>query len=215
MLALTDYIKILISLVVVLDPIGAVPVFLAMTPEHTHSQRKRTVNIAALATAVVLIIAAVAGDFVLQMFGIGIAAFRVGGGIVILLMAISMLHARVSGTVQTPDEAKEAKDKDDVAVVPLAIPLLAGPGAISTVIIVAHRGEGAAHLGIVCGLILIVAALTWLSLRLGAVIQPTLGRTGINVVTRLMGLLLAAVAVEIVARGLTELFPFLAGSRAG
>lgn len=210
MLTLTEYVRILISLIVVLDPIGIVPLFLSMTSGYTPAERHRTAWIAALTVAVVLIVAAFVGDWLLALFGIRIATFRVGGGILILLMAISMLHARVSGSVQTPEEAREAKDKDAIAVVPLAIPLMAGPGAISAVIIASHHPPGEpAHLAVLSGIIVLVAALAWLALRLGAVIQPRLGRIGINVITRLMGLILAAVAIEFIVAGLGELFPAL------
>ena len=209
MLTLTEYVRILISLVVVLDPIGIVPLFLSMTSGYTPAERNRTAWVAALTVAVVLIVAAFVGDWLLAIFGIRIATFRVGGGILILLMAISMLHARVSGSVQTPEEAREAKDKDAIAVVPLAIPLMAGPGAISAVIIASHQPGGALHLSVLSGIIVLVSALAWLALRLGAVIQPRLGRIGINVITRLMGLILAAVAIEFIVAGLGELFPAL------
>ncbi len=213
MLTLTEYVRIMISLIVVLDPIGIVPLFLSMTSDYTPAERHRTAWVAALTVAVVLIVAAFVGDWLLALFGIRIATFRVGGGILILLMAISMLHARVSGSVQTPEEAREAKDKDAVAVVPLAIPLMAGPGAISAVIIASHHPPGgtgsATHLAALSGIILLVSAIAWLALRLGAVIQPRLGRIGINVITRLMGLILAAVAVEFIVAGVSELFPAL------
>lgn len=211
MLNWIDYAKILISLFVVLDPIGTVPLFMAVTDGRSKASRHRIARNAAITVIVVLILAAIVGDLMLMLFGIRIATFRVGGGILVLLMAISMMHARTSGAVQTEEEAREAEEKDDVAVVPLGIPLLAGPGAISTVIIVSHRGTGAGHMAVLCGLIVIVAAATWLALRLAVVIQPRLGRTGINIVTRLMGLVLAAIAVEFIVNGLLELFPGLGG----
>jgi len=211
MLDWIDYAKILISLFVVLDPIGTVPLFMAVTDGQSKANRQRVARNAATTVIVVLVLAATVGDWMLMLFGIRIATFRVGGGILVLLMAISMMHARISGAVQTQEEAHEAAEKEDVAVVPLGIPLLAGPGAISTVIIVSHRGTGAAHVAMLCGLIIIVAAATWLALRLAVVIQPRLGKTGINIITRLMGLVLAAIAVEFIVNGLLELFPGLGG----
>ncbi|MEX2215939.1 MAG: MarC family protein [Phycisphaeraceae bacterium] len=211
MLSSMDYVKILVSLIVVLDPIGTIPLFVAFTRTHNQAERHKAARTAAVTVAIVLVIAVTVGDWVLMLFGIQIATFRVGGGILVLLMAISMMHARISGAVQTEEEAREAEEKAAVAVVPLAIPLLAGPGAISAVIIFANRGTGLTHMAILCGVILLASGLTWLALRLATVLQPRMGKIGINIVTRLMGLILAAVAVEFIVNGVRELFPMLDG----
>ena len=126
-----------------------------------------------------------------------------------MLIAISMFHAQVSWSKATPEETKEAEEKTDIAVVPLAIPLLSGPGAISTVIIFADKSSAWAHKGFLVATCVMVAIVVWISLRMAIPIGAWLGRTGINIVTRLMSLLLAAIAVEIIAGGLVKLLPGL------
>ena len=127
----------------------------------------------------------------------------------ILLMAIAMLHARMSGARHTDEEADEAHEKEQVGVVPLGIPLLAGPGAISTVIIYAHAGTGWAGTGLLVLEVWLVAGLVWLALRVGDRVAVVLGTTGMNIATRIMGLLLAAIAVEFITHGLKVLLPGL------
>ncbi len=135
MLDWAEYTKFFLALIVIVNPVGAVPLFVSMTEQHTRDEKQRIARVASSAVAVVLILAAVGGQPLLAFFGITIASFKVGGAILILLLAISMMHATPTGEKQTPEEAREAADKESIAVVPLAIPLLAGPGAISTTII--------------------------------------------------------------------------------
>lgn len=209
MLEWHQYIEILTAIVVIVDPFGAIPIFISITADETPRQRALTAMIASITVAVVLILAAVAGEALLNLFGIRLASFQVGGGILILLLAISMLNAKVSPAKQTPEEQTEAVTKENVAVVPLAMPLLAGPAAISTVIIYAHRGDGWSTRGFVIFSIVFVALLTWLLLRLSIPLSQKLGRTGVNIFTRAMGMLLIAIAIEFIATGLLELFPGL------
>ncbi len=209
MLHWVDYAKFLLALMVIVNPISAVPLFISMTAGNTLLERNNIVRVASISVAVVLIVSAVIGDSVLALFGITIASFKVGGAILILLMAISMMHATPSREKQTPAEAREAELKDSIAVVPLAIPLLSGPGAISATIIYASERSSAAHLSIIIVCCLIVAVATWVALRLATRMSRWLGETGVNVAIRLMGLLLAAVAVEIFTSGLVVLLPGL------
>lgn len=209
MLSLSEYVKILVALVVIVNPVGTIPLFVLMTEGDPPARRRRTAGIASIAVAVVLVASSVMGEGLLQFFGITIASFKVGGAILILLMAISMMESRPIREKQTPEEAAEAEDKESIAVVPLAIPLLAGPGAISTTIIYTAAAHGWAHSVVVIGLCLLVALLTWVVLRLGIPLSAFIGRTGLNIATRVMGLLLAAVAVEIFASGIVELLPGL------
>jgi multiple antibiotic resistance protein len=139
-----------------------------------------------------------------------LAAFRVGGGLVLLLMALSMLNAQAGGVRQSEEEAAEVEAGEVRGLVPLAVPLLAGPGAISTTIIAAQRGSGAAHLAVILGCIAAVSLLTWIVLRAANQIGRRMGTTGLNIATRLLGLLLAALAIQTMAEGLKELFPGLA-----
>jgi multiple antibiotic resistance protein len=153
--------------------------------------------------------AAVFGEALLALVGASLPAFRVGGGLVLLLMALAMLNAQAGGVRQTKAEAEELESGDPSGVVPLAVPLLAGPGAISTTIIAAQSG-GALHLAALVGCVACVCALLWLVLSLADRIGSRLGRTGLNIATRLLGLALAAIAIEMMAAGLKELLPGLA-----
>lgn len=158
-----------------------------------------------------LVVAALSGETLLQTMGSSLASFRVGGGIVLLLMALAMLNGQASSVRTTPEEEAEAEDRNAIAVVPLAIPLMAGPGSISTAIIQMQRSDTEYHSLLVIFTIILVCLLLWLVLRLASIIGRTLGQIGLNIINRLFGLILAAIAVEIMANGLRELFPVLAG----
>jgi multiple antibiotic resistance protein len=204
-----QYIEMVTAIIVIVDPLGAIPIFLGLTANDTLRDRKRIARTAAIAAGILLIASTVLGEVMLRLFGISIASFRVGGGILVLLTAISMMNARISAVKQTPEESKEAEGKENVAVVPLAVPLLAGPAAISTVIIFTHRFPGAQSKMLLILSIILASALVWISLRLSIPLSRKLGRTGLNNITRIMGLLLSAIAVEFIASGLLELFPGL------
>jgi len=204
------YAKALIGALAIVNPLGAIPVFLSLCGDRTPAECHQTARRSAVAVAVVLISATWAGDAILRFFGIGIPAFRTGGGLVILLMAIAMLHARQSHTRQTQAEADEASDKENIAIVPLAIPLMAGPGAISLVIIDAHQAANWSDRLILSVGILAVCIAVWLALRLATPIGEKLGTTGLNISTRVMGLLLAAIGIQMLTSGLTRLLPGLA-----
>lgn len=205
-----EYIKYFAGLLAIVNPIGSVPIFISLTRHQTSGERAHTALIAAVTVLMVLTITLLTGERILQLFGIGLASFRVGGGILVLLIAISMLHAKVSPAQQTREEVQDAAEKATVAVVPLGIPLLSGPGAISTVIVYAGRHDAVSHYALLEVEILLVACIIWLSFRTAPYIAKMLGRTGINVVTRLMGLIMSAIAVEIMSNGLKQLFPALA-----
>lgn len=204
-----DYLEMLTAIIVIVDPLGAVPIFIGLTAEQSEHERAHTARVAVFAAGIVLVIACLLGAPLLKFFGIRIASFQIAGGILIFVLAMSMLNARISPAKQTQEEATEAVGKENVAVVPLAIPLLAGPAAISTIIIYAHRQEGWMIRGFLILAIAITIALVWILWQVSIPLSRRLGRTGMNNVTRVMGLLLAAIAVEFVAGGLGELFPFL------
>ncbi|MGH8674295.1 MAG: MarC family protein, partial [Burkholderiales bacterium] len=193
----------------VLDPFLAVPIFLALTASRGQAERLRLVNVVTVTVFAVLAGSALCGEQLLVLVGASLPAFRVGGGLVLLLMALAMLNAQAGGVRQSQDEAKELQSGELSGVVPLAVPLLAGPGAISTTIIAAQAG-GAAHFAAILACILAVCALTWITLRLAGPIGAKLGTTGLNIATRLLGLLLAALAIQTMAEGLRQLFPGLA-----
>lgn len=208
MLEYTDYLKIFIALLAVVDPLVAMPVIVSMTARDDASELKVIARTVVLTVTTVLLIALYAGQEVLVFFGISINSFRVGGGILLMLMSFSMLQGKISETVRNKEEAKE-EDKQN-AVVPLSIPLLAGPGAISTVILYAQKGNGVNHYLMISADIFAVAVILWCVLRATPWLTQRLSQTGINVVIRLMGLILLALAVEFIAGGLKGLFPALA-----
>jgi multiple antibiotic resistance protein len=203
----TEYSRFVIALVAILTPFAAIPTFLSLTDGQTEKERARIARTAVFTIAVLLISSAFLGDSILRLIGTSLSSFRVGGGIVLLLMALSMMNARVSQVQQTREEAEEAAQKTAVGVVPIGIPLLAGPGSISAVIIQMERSASWAHHAVVVGCILFVCAIVWGVLALATPIGERLGRTGLNILNRLFGLLLAAIAVEVIATGLRQLFP--------
>jgi multiple antibiotic resistance protein len=209
---MTDWaplIKVTIALFAIVNPIGSLPIFISATDGWTRRDRARTAKTVAVSVFTVLTVAAFLGDQILSFFGISIPSFQVGGGILLLLIAISMMHGKQSGTRQTPEEAQTLAERKVIAIVPLSIPLLAGPGAISNMIIAAQQNSGILwHLSLLIPIVT-VACVIWVVLRLSVPISNQLGSIGINIVTRLMGLILAAMAVEFCAHGLLGLFPKL------
>jgi multiple antibiotic resistance protein len=206
---MTEYLRFAATLTAVLDPFLAVPIFLALTASHSPRDRVVLVRVVAVTVFIVLALSALLGDTILALVGASLAAFRVGGGLVLLLMALAMLNAQAGGVRQSEAEAAELESGELRGVVPLAIPLLAGPGAISTTIIAAEKGAGIAHLSVILGCIAAVSLLTWVVLRAANAIGDRFGTTGLNIATRLLGLLLAALAIQTMAEGLRELFPGL------
>jgi len=202
--------KITLALFAIVNPIGSVPIFISATDGWSNADRAKTAKTVAVTVFIVLAISAFIGDQILSFFGISIPSFQVGGGILLMLIAISMMHGKQSGTRQTPEEAQTLAEREVIAIVPLSIPLLAGPGAIGNMIIVAQQNSSfIGHLSLMLP-ILIIGFIIWLTLRLSVGISHQLGSIGINIVTRLMGLILAAMAVEFIAQGLIGLFPRLA-----
>jgi multiple antibiotic resistance protein len=201
--------KTLVAILAIVNPVGAIPVFLGLTGGQSGAQRKHTAAAASLCVGVTLICAAWSGDLIFSLFQIRLASFKAGGGILVLLMSISMLQAKISGMRQTDEEAEDARSRDNVAIDPLGIPLMAGPGAISLVIVNAQRSADWKQMLVLSAVIAAVAVVTWLALRSSKKIGDWLGPSGINIITRLMGLILAAVAVELIASGALELLPGL------
>ena len=204
-----DYLRFFVTLTAVLDPFLAVPLFLTLTVDQSTRERVVLVRVVALTVFGVLAVSALLGDSILTLMGASLAAFRAGGGLVLLLMSLAMLNAQVGGVRQSEEEAAELESGEVRGLVPLAVPLLAGPGAISTTIIAAEKGAGIAHLAAILGVIAAVSLLTWLVLRAANAIGERMSKTALNIATRLLGLLLAAFAVQTMAEGLRELFPGL------
>lgn len=205
-------IKPLITLLAIVNPIGVIPFFIHFTRNFAPAQRRRTARVAALTTFVVIAVSAIAGIRIIEFFGISLASFQVGGGLLLLMSAVQMLHAQpAESRPQDVDAgASRAESGASIAVVPLTIPLLTGPAAISTVVIYAEKSRHLWELGILVAYGLVIALVTWIALSAAGRIGKVMGQTGIDVMTRLMGLILAAIGVEVMSDGLIKLFPALA-----
>ena len=206
---LPEYTRFFTALLVILDPFAAIPIFLSLTRNYSNEDRNHAVNVAAITVTIVLLISALFGEKMLTLLGTSLPSFRVGGGIVLMMMAMAMLRAQPDQMRATSEELK-VNNSENIAVVPIAIPLLAGPGSISTVIIQVHRPGAEYHFLWIALVIILVVLLLWGVLRLASPIGRLLGPIGLNILNRLFGLILAAISVEIMANGLRALFPVLA-----
>ncbi len=205
-----DSLKVFVALIALINPLGVLPMFISLTHDFSAQQKQRAIRTAALTVVAVVAVSALLGENIIRFFGISTASLQVSGGLLILLMALNMLNAQPGGTKTTVEERHEAEHKDAIGVVPLGIPLLTGPGAMSTVIVMAHNAKKPMDYAAIIGSGVVIAMLVWLTLQMAQPIARTLGRTGINIATRIMGLLVAAVAVEFIVDGLTAMIPALA-----
>ena len=196
-----------ISLFSIVNPFSSIPTVVSLTSGIQGRERRSMVTTAAITVFCILAVSYFTGEGILRFFSIGVPSLRVAGGIVLMDMGWSMLHARVSSTKQTEEEKEEMADRQAVAIVPIATPLLAGPGAISFMIIAAGRTSGAAsRLGVLLTIVAL-AFTVWVVLLASDAIARALGRTGMNVATRFMGLIILATAVEFMTSGLAAIFP--------
>jgi multiple antibiotic resistance protein len=197
------------ALFVAIDPFGCVPLFVSITEGDEPEHKRRAARRASLVAAGTLTVFAVSGTFIFRLLGVSVAAFRIAGGVLLFLLAVDMLRAQRSRQRTTPEEEAEGANKPDVSIFPVGIPMLAGPGSTSTVmVLVSHAKDAYEHL-VVLGAIAITLLVTYWVLRGASVVAYRLGRTGMNVLERVMGLILAAVAVQFVIDGLTVAFPNL------
>ena len=206
--------KPLITLLAIVNPPAIVPFFIHYTQGFSRAQRQRTVWISSFTAFCVIAASALLGMQILEFFGISVASFQVGGGMLLLTSALNMLSAKPAEAKPSTNEMEQGAEKAamgaSIAVVPLTIPLLTGPATMSTVVIYAERAHTWLQLTTLVGYGVVIALVTALSFSLAHLIARILGQTGINVLTRLMGLILAALAVEVMADGLGKLFPILA-----
>lgn len=191
------------SILFIVDPLAAVPAYLVITQDESNAQRRRTALRACVGMAVILLVFTAAGSYIFQAFGITLPAFRIAGGLILWLVALDMLHGQRS-TQEGREELTEGQAKEEVALTPLAIPILAGPGAISTSMVLASHAQTFAEMAAVYVSILVTGVISYVTLRLGARAVDVLGRTGIRVLTRIMGLLLAAIATQFILTGIGE-----------
>jgi multiple antibiotic resistance protein len=193
----------------VVDPLSAVPFFLAMTRDATVEDRRATALRAAITAGAVLAGFALAGDWIFRLLGISLGAFKIAGGIVLLLLALDMIRTQPSRTRITEKEVEAGAVKDDIAIVPLAMPLLAGPGSIATAIVLVARARAGPwwHVLPVLGAIAVTAAASYVILAGAARTERVLGRTGLAIIERVAGLLLVAIAIQFMVDGLREALP--------
>jgi multiple antibiotic resistance protein len=191
----------LASILFVVDPPGALPAYLAMTEADDPPKRRRTARKAALAASLVLAAFAAGGQWLVHLLGLTLAAFQIAGGVILFLVALDMMRAQ-RPTKEGPADVSEGRAKEDVAITPLAVPLLAGPAALSTVATLMSQARNWQEVLVVYLAVATTGVVTYLTLRLAEPIFRLLGRTGIQVLGRLLGLVLAAIAVQFVLNGL-------------
>ncbi len=206
--------KPLVTLLAIVNPLAIVPFFIHYTQGLPRAERQRVVWVSSFTAFVVIAGSALLGVGILEFFGISLASFQVGGGMLLLTSALNMLNAKPAevkpASTDVSDGAEKAAMGASIAVVPLTIPLLTGPATMSAVVILADRAKTVWQMATLLGYGVVVGLVTALCFSLSEAIARVLGRTGINVMTRLMGLILAALAVEVMASGLGKLFPLLA-----
>ena len=205
--------KPLITLLAIVNPPAIIPFFIHYTQGFSRANRRHTVLVASFTAFLVIAGSALLGIRILEFFGISLASFQVGGGMLLLTSSLNMLNAKPAEAKPASNDLEAGAEKaamgDSIAVVPLTIPLLTGPATMSTVVIYAERARTALDMTILVGYGVVIAVVTAVCFALAEPIARVLGRTGINVLTRLMGLILAALAVEVMAEGLGKLFPVL------
>jgi len=197
-----ELVLIFTSILFIVDPFAVIPTFLAMTARDAPAQRRVLARRGAWTCAITLIAFALGGSLIFKIFGITIGAFKIAGGVLIGLNALDMVQARRSQQRETPIETAEGIQKDDIGIMPLGVPMLAGPGAISTVMVLALGAKSTAAMVTVYVSIVLTALITFLVLSAASMVERRLGQTGMRILTRLMGLVLAAIAVQFIIDGI-------------
>jgi len=196
----------LAAVFVVMDPLGAIPLVLVTTEGYTPEKRNAIISRACRAAFIILVAFALLGAVIFRIFGITFAAFRIAGGILLLKVALDMLYARRPGSHITAGEEQAAVAKEDVAVVPLAMPMLSGPATIATVLVLMEKANSTLQSAVVLASISVVCLVTYVILRSSNLLFRKLGETGVNIMVRIMGLILLALAVQFVFDGIKEMF---------
>ncbi|PKM43926.1 MAG: hypothetical protein CVV05_13870 [Gammaproteobacteria bacterium HGW-Gammaproteobacteria-1] len=196
-----EFLAVLVPLLIIMDPLGNLPFFLLFTRDNTAAERRRMALVASGASALILTAFALSGDVLLRFFHISMAAFQLAGGFIFFIYALQMLALIPSGIKTSAEEEEEGIRKDNIALVPLAIPLLAGPGAITAVLVWRQPMATAWQQAELLAAIVTACFIVYVALRFAETLRRLLGVSGIRVVTRLMGLLLAVIAVEFMVQG--------------
>ncbi|WP_312453870.1 YchE family NAAT transporter [Pseudescherichia sp.] len=205
------YLKFFIGLFALVNPVGIIPVFISMTSYQTAAARNKTNMTASVSVAIILLTSLFLGSTILQLFGISIDSFRIAGGILVVTIAMSMISGKLGEDKQNKQEKSETAIRESIGVVPLALPLMAGPGAISSTIVWGTRFHSWPHLLCFSIAIALFALCCWGLFRIAPWLVRLLGQTGINVITRIMGLLLMALGIEFIVTGIKAIFPGLLG----
>lgn len=195
------------ALLVIINPVMVTSVFITLTGNYLPNSKNKVARKTSIISFAVLLAFAVSGSLLFKFFSITVGAFQIAGGIILFSVAMSMLHVEPPRIKQTPEEMEEAMGREDIAVVPLAIPMVAGPGAITTVIMLSSEAHRTPNMLILLAALLIAMGTVYLMLRNAVCIGRFLGPSGLNITTRLMGLILAAVAVQFVIHGVTSVLP--------
>ncbi|OBT13063.1 hypothetical protein A9264_14855 [Vibrio sp. UCD-FRSSP16_10] len=206
---ITVYLQFFVGLFAIVNPVGIMPVFVTLTSHLSPEERIKTASTANIAVAVILIVSLFAGQILLDAFSISLDSFRIAGGLLLVSIAFSMMNGQLGEQKQNKQEKAESVSKQQVGVVPLAMPLMAGPGAISSTIVFGSNHTGPMDYLAVTITVLVFAFCCWVLFRSAPFIVRFLGQTGINVITRIMGLVLGSLGIEFIAGGIGALFPGL------
>ena len=207
--AFTDVLKFSITLLSIINPLGAIPVFLGFTKNHKNLNTKNVTNTCSIAVTITILISLIIGQRVLNFFGISVASFTIGGGFLLFMMAFSMISGQQSNTKINTEEIRSFDFEREIGIIPLAIPLLSGPGAISTSIIHAKNFTTSLHWIIAIAMVLLIGVMIKIILSYAEAIGDKLGQIGLNVLTRIMGLILLSMSIEMIAGGIKDILPIL------
>ncbi|MDH3734064.1 MAG: MarC family protein [Gemmatimonadota bacterium] len=208
---MSPYIAYAVTMLTIINPVGTVAIFAGMAGDRPVPEQKEIARSSAFATSVVMILVTWSGAAILAFFGVTPPGLQAAGGVILILMGLAMLSSTPTRLRHTPAEDQEAHDRESIAVVPLAIPITIGPGAITTIILFSQELPGVVDRLVMSGMAVLFGLLMWLVLHFSGPIANRLGVTGVRIVTRIMGLLLVALAFQMLADGLRELLPGLAG----
>lgn len=209
---LTAWVAILVSIFAIVNPVGTIPTFVALTAGYSRAERQKVITKAILVAAGVLLLFGLAGERIFEVFSITIPAFRIAGGILIFKVAFDMLQGERPKADSNDQEIADALERENIGITPLGVPLLTGPGAITTVMILVATNLGAGDRMLIYGAVLLVFAASYLLLMVGERLFQLMGRSGLQVFTRIMGLILAAIAVQFVVNGISQALPGLVGA---
>jgi len=193
------------SLFAITNPLAATPVYLALTSGYTPEHQRHTLRVAIVTASIVLLVFALFGGLIFSLFGITISAFRIAGGLIVFGIGMDMLGAKRSRGKATPAEERAGMEQQEVAIAPLGVPMIVGPGAITTIMVLMTASETWMHMAVVLGAGVVVLATMYFTLSLGNRLVDWLGQTGLSVITRMMGLLLMVIAVQFVVDGVRPL----------